>query len=280
VANYLDLARQLSDETEHAVWETTVASLRMIDDLIVGSPAHNEFRAFARNLMRPVLERVGWNPRPDDTAESLLVRALAISTLGRLRDDAVIGEARARFAALVQKGVLHKDLRGPVATAVGHSADRRIYEDLRRLAGEAAGDEEKMMYYLALAGAGEPELIEETVKIARSDPNLPRAQAGRFLERAAAASGDAERVWMFAHEQRHEILERLADIDRQKVLPNIARLTSSPSIAFELKWGSETRHDQGMRLRADEAVEEIEARAEFKLRLVPGLEAWLKDARG
>ena len=280
VANYLDLARQLSDETEHAVWEAAVASLRMIDDLIVSSPARNDFRAFARNLIRPVLERVGWEPRLDDTPETLLVRALAISMLGRLRDDAVIAEARRRFAALVQDGALHKDLRGPVATAVGHVADRRIYEDLRRLAGEAAGDEEKMTYYLALAGAGEPELIDETVKIARSDPNLPRAQAGRFLERAAMASGDADRVWKLAHEHRREILERLADFDRQKALPNIARLTSSPSIAFELKWGSETRLDRGMRLRADEAVEEIEAKAEFKLRLVPAVETWLKDTGG
>jgi aminopeptidase N len=276
-AGYLELTKQLSNETELAVWETVIASLQTIDNLLVGASVREKFRVYARDLVRPLMGRLGWVPGRDDAPEIILLRALAIETLGHLRDDDVLAEARRRFSAFVQdRGALHKDLREPVAKVVGYSADRRTYQDLHRLAQESSGDQEKMVYYLALARAGDPQLIDETVTIARNDPKLPQSQVGRFLEAAAAESGDADRVWSLVFENREAILVRLAELKRQELLPKVARASSSPSVAFALKWADVSRAGRGARLRADEAVEEIEAKADLKPRLVPAVAAWLK----
>ena len=63
-----------------------------------------------------------------------------------------------------------------------------------------------MIYYGALAGARNAELIEQTVQIARRDPKLPPAQTLPFLEQAARESGDPDRVWRLVFTHRNDIL--------------------------------------------------------------------------
>ncbi|MEA2936525.1 MAG: hypothetical protein QOC56_29 [Alphaproteobacteria bacterium] len=276
-AQFLDLSKRLTQETERVVWQTAVESFRTIDGLLIGSPGRDEFRAFARNLVRPVLARIGWDPRPGDDPETIQLRTATITTLGHLRDEAVVSEARRRFALFLQdRGSLHQDLREPVAGAVGYSADRATYEDLARLARETAGEEARMVYYRALAHAGDPALIEETIMMAHSDGQLPKSQVRHFLESAATESGDPDRVWSLVFKHRDKILAPLPELERQKLLPNVARASSNPSVAFELKWSDVARADRGARARADEAVEEIEAKADLKPKLVPALNAWIK----
>ena len=81
-------------------------------------------------------------------------------------------------------------LREPVARAVAASADRKIYEGLLQLAQGQGSEQERMLYYGALAGARDAALVEQTVQVARNDPKLPPAQILPFLERTAKESGD------------------------------------------------------------------------------------------
>ena len=75
-------------------------------------------------------------------------------TLGALGDPEVTAEARRRFAALVRdRASVPAALREPIAKAVAYAADRQIYADLLRLARESESEQERMLYYGALAGA-------------------------------------------------------------------------------------------------------------------------------
>ena len=135
-----------------------------------------------------------------------LLRGRLIAELGALNDPEVMAEARRRFAALVRdRTAMPLALREPIAKAVAYSADQQIYADLLRLAREQESDQERMIYYGALAGARDAELIEQTVLIARSDAKLPPAQTLPFLEQAARESGDPDRVWRLVFTHRSEI---------------------------------------------------------------------------
>ena len=120
-------------------------------------------------------------------------------------------------------------LREPIARAVAYSADRQIYDDLLRLAREQDNEQERMLYYNALAGARAAELIEQTVQVALRDPKLPPAQILPFLEQAAKESGDPDRVWRLVFAHRNEILGRLSGLQRQQALSRIARASANPS---------------------------------------------------
>jgi aminopeptidase N len=280
-ASYLDLVSRMSGETEPAVWETMIENFRTTDDLLAGSPGREGFRVHARKLIRPLLERLGWQPRPDESLDHAKLRALAIAALGRLRDPETTAEARRRFTAMApDRNAVPKDLREPIAKAVAYAADRSIYGDLLRLAHASSSAGERLTYYMALAGAGEPELVGQTVALVADDPDFPREQVANVLERAAHESGDPQRVFRLAFEQRQAIFSHLSELSRQSALPDIARFASDPEVAFQLRWAREVRASPGARRKADETAELIEAQADLKQRLVPAVDAWLKANPG
>ena len=129
----------------------------------------------------------------------MLLRHRLIAELGALGDPEVTAEARRRFAVLVRdRAAVPAALREPIAKAVAYSADRQIYEDLLRLAREQESEQERMLYYGALAGARGAELIEQTVQIALprsktaagSDTPVPGAgRKGKWRSGSGLASG-------------------------------------------------------------------------------------------
>jgi len=211
----------------------------------------------------------------------VLLRHRLIADLGALGDPETVAEARRRFAALLtDRAAVPASLREPLAKAVAASADRKIYEDLLGLAREQGSEQERMIYYSALAGARNEEMIEQTVQIARRDTKVPPAQILPFLERAAKESGHPDRVWSLVFTNRAEILGKLSGLQRQQALSRIARASANPTVAFELRWADETRLNRGLRRFADEAAEEIEFKADLRQTLIPAVQKWVEAQRG
>jgi hypothetical protein len=175
---------------------------------------------------------------------------------------------------------LHSDVRDAVATVVGGVADRATFDTLHRLGAQATSTEEKQRYYYALAGTSEPALIREVVAIAIGDQSLPNGQVEGYLSWAAAVSDDPGLLWKLVFEQRREILRRLGDGERQFLLPDMARGTSDPMVAFQMKWADESRASQGARHEAEKAVDDIEFKVNFQERLLPAVDAWIRANRG
>ena len=279
-ASYLDLLRQIPGETELAVWTQVIASLRQIDDRERGSPDRGPFRAFARELARPILDSLGWDPKRSDTAETPLLRALAIGTLGRLGDASVIAEAQRRFAAFLENPKsLSPGLQDAIAIVVGHDADRQTYDALRKLGRAASSTETRLRYYNALAGASDPALIADTVKITETD-ELPNGRVNRFIGGVAGASDDPDLVWKLFLANHRSVFDRLTGQQRDELLPMIARASSDLAVAAELKAAPESNVSSGARHEADKAVEEIAFKADFKKRLLPAITTWIKAKAG
>ncbi len=275
-ATYLDLTKRLSNETELAIWDGVIGNLRFIDDQYAESPKREGFREYARSLLTAAFSRLGWEPQLGEQSESMLLRQRLIAELAALGDPEITAEARRRFTVLVQDpSATITALLEPITKAVAYSADRKIYDALLRLAREQEREQERMIYYNALAGARNKELIEQTVEVALRDPKLPPAQTLPFLEQAAKESGDPDRVWRLVFDHRNDLLSRLSGLQRQQALSRIARASTNPAVAFELRWADVTRADRGMRRFADETAEEIELKADLKTTLVPAVQQWV-----
>ena len=207
----------------------------------------------------------------------IFVATAEITTLGRFGDQSVVDEERRR-CALFQENTesLPTDMREAVATVVGAVANRETFDALRALGRTATATEAKLRYYYALAGASDPALIDETVKIALTD-EVPSGRVNRYLAFAAGANDDPDRVWRLVFDQREAIFNKLTPAQRQKLLPSIARASFDPLIAFELKWkAGVSESSDGARYEADKAVEEIEFKSEFRSRLLPRVDEWVK----
>jgi hypothetical protein len=273
---FLELTKQLNGETELVVWTQVLGSLRDIDDLERGAPDRAAFRTYARGLLNPVLARVGWDAKPDDTSDVVLLRSSLIRTLGRFEDPAVVAEARKRFAAFVaDQSTLSPSLQDAVLTVVGYSADKKIYDQLHELGRNAKSTETLLRYYGALGGAQDPALIAETVGIAETN-EITAGRVNRFIGAAAASSDNPELVWKLFLGKRKAVMDRLTPMQRAGVLPYIAGASSDPAIGEELNKLPDSNVSSGARHDADKAIEDIGFKSGFKARLVPAVSNWLK----
>ena len=153
-AAYLDLTRRLSNETELGGLGQRHREPAIHRRSTCRFAPAGGFRAYARTLLWTAFSRLGWLPQPGDETEATLLRQRLIAELGALGDPEVTAEARRRFAVLVRdRAAVPAALREPIAKAVAYSADQQIYEDLLRLAREQESEQERMIYYRALAGA-------------------------------------------------------------------------------------------------------------------------------
>jgi aminopeptidase N len=273
---FLELTKELQGETELVVWTQALGSLREIDDLERGSPGRPAFRAYARGLLNPVLARVGWDAKPDDTPDVTLLRSSLIRTLGRFEEPAVVAEARKRFAAFVaDPSTLPPSLQDAVLSVVGYSADKTTYDQLHALGQKAQSTETRLRYYGALSGAHDPALIEETVGITQTD-EISAGRVNRFIGAAAGASDNPELVWKLFLAKRKAVMGKLTPMQADELLPAIAGASANPDIAKELKALPESNASSGARHEADKAVEDIDFKTGFKARLVPAVSHWLK----
>jgi aminopeptidase N len=280
IGRYLDLTALLKDETELVVWQSVTETLGAIDLLFVGHKNRPAFFGYMRDLMRPLHARTGWDAKPDDNAETLLLRALAIETLGEYGDTATITEARKRFRAFIKKpGSLNPELLTPVANVVGFAADRDSFDALLRLGRAAQGSEEKQRYYFALANASDPALGERAIEIARTDKQFPPGKIADFINQVVLSSNAPDRLWATVLKNEKKLMANATETERDRLLAYAARPSSNPQTAFQVRWAAGSRASKAAQFEADKSADFIELRAAIKPRVLPGVDAWLKSRK-
>jgi hypothetical protein len=104
------------------------------------------------------------------------LRRTLLSDLGAWGDQQVISEARRRFDAFISDhSALRPDDQEMVLSIVMRGADAATFDQVHALAKGAAEEADQRRYYLALIHVRDPQLAEQTARIALSD-ELP-AQA-------------------------------------------------------------------------------------------------------
>ena len=277
-AGWLGLVRQLPPDSDLAVWEPVIDRLETLDLLMRDSPDRAAFRAFASELLRPILGLLGWDAKPGEKAEATLLRADVIGAMGRFRDPAVVAEAGKRFAAfLADPQTLSPGNADAVLRTVAIGADKPTYEKLRALGRAASGSEAKLRYYHALASAQDPALLDETVEIGLTD-EVPPGRINRLLIETAHLTDHPERVWRGVIAHADAILPKLAGEEREGLLAHVADATGDPKIAAELLARPESNANRGARRQAEQAAETIAIDAELMRRVIPAIGAWLHQA--
>ena len=235
-ASYLDLVASLGPEKTTAIWQEVLGRLDLIDGLQRGQPGRAAFRAWAIQMVRPQLQRLGWEAKADERATDTLLRNSVISLLGEFGDKEVITVARTRFQKfLTQPESLPPNLRPCIINLVGRYSDRPTYDKLHELARAAKGTEERRRYYQAMAAALEPSLATLTLPISLTDETVP--QEAIWLVSGVAHGGEQpELAWQFAQDHMTQLLGRAEEFTRNHYVPSIMSAFSDADRADEA-WG-------------------------------------------
>ena len=97
-ASYLRLATAYRKETEFIIWSAVLGGLGTMHHHLVGESEQAGFGRLAMELIEPTLERLGWDPHPDESDLSRQLRGLVLGSAGRLvRHPEYVSRSRETF---------------------------------------------------------------------------------------------------------------------------------------------------------------------------------------
>jgi aminopeptidase N len=275
VTNYFALVESLRHEKTAALWDQIMGTLIFIDSLERKQPGHAAFQQYACALLRPQLQRLGWKDRFSDNPPDSLLRTHIIEMLGHFGDSAVIAEAKARFETFIAvPESLPADLRPAVLQTVGRYSDRKIYDEIHRLARDAQGTEERQLYYQALASSLDPALARQTLALSLTDESVPEETTALVIH--VATSGEhPELAWSFAREHIKDLLAKVDSFDRNNYVPSILASFSDAALADELESYVKENIAEGAFARAKQTAENIRFKSALKKRDLAMIDAWV-----
>ena len=190
-SSYLALVENIGVDDRRPVWDQIITAFSALQRLSRDRPERPALQRYVSARLRPVLDRLGWDGSGSGDDDDTLLRGSLIRTLGELGDEAVIAEAKRRFAAFLRDPKsLPAALRDSVTHVVGYRGGSRNLRHLLTLARKSTVTNERLRYYFAAAAARDPALARATL-----DAGPWRRGAGhdrhrtdrhrRFLRRAA-----------------------------------------------------------------------------------------------
>ena len=275
VSGYFGLVDKLPSSTELAEREQIINVLDFINRLLIGRPEREKFQAYARSILRPTFDALGWDLKDGEPATAGNLRASLINALGDLNDQEIVASCRERFKKyLSNPQSLQPDLRPPILAVVGRYADEATWNQLHELGLKTTSTEEKQNYYDALAGAIDSTLVKKTLPIALTD-ELPTSRAVFLVSKVARESDHPEIAWDFAKANMKALLAKTDALGANRYAPSLFTFFSDDSRADELKAYAKLNLPAESATDVAKAVDEIQFRSEFKKRLANQLSAWI-----
>ena len=225
MTNYLELARAVPVNADPYVQGDVVQSLTTLAGYARGRPSESAVRAYARSRIQPMFERIGWDQRPGDSSNVILLRASLIEALGGLGDEAVIAEARRRATAN-DPALLPGGIRDSVLNVHSASATTAEYEAaLQRARGETDFVEQRRAW-IALASARDEALARRTLQLVLGE-DIPRQLRPTVLQTVAGAQ--PRLAWDFLVANRAAMEALLDPLSRLEYPTTIADQSARPS---------------------------------------------------
>jgi aminopeptidase N len=275
VARYFELVEKLPASTDLAEREQIIHVLEFINQLLSGSLEQGKFQRYARSLLLPTFDAVGWEAKPDEQPATTNLRASLITALGNLDDPKMVASCRERFKAfLINSESLAPDLRPAVFSVVGRYADESTWNQLHQLGLKTTSIEEKQNYYDALANAIDPELVKKTLPIALTD-ELPTSRAVFLVLRVARESGHPDISWDFARANMKALLAKSDALGANTYAPSLFTFFADDSRAQELRTYAKNSLPAESASSVTKALDEIQFRSELKKRLAVQLSTWI-----
>jgi aminopeptidase N len=181
LASYLALVAAMGTDLVPRAWEQISSALETIEYAERGMSGHEAFTNYARSILRPEFDRLGWNARSGETADVQQLRRGLIGDLGTWGDQGVIDEARRRFTAfLLDHRAIAPDDQPVMLSVVARYADAATFGQLHTLARATPDQSERTRFFSALMQVRDPQLATQAAQIALSTDIPPQVDSMRL----------------------------------------------------------------------------------------------------
>jgi puromycin-sensitive aminopeptidase len=264
-SSFLELARGLAGETDLRVWQAILAGFGWLDRFVDGEP-RERLRGVVRDLVRPALERLGWEPVDDEPDLTRALRGQLVQSLAILGADP---EAIAHCRELELEGEGDAQLLQAAVEAV---AAEGTAEDLdrfwERYRNAATPQEEERYLFATSRFPGDPE-IERVLSASMTD-DVRTQDAPYLLARATTNRRNGPRAWRFIAERWDEMQDRFAASNIIGLVSGVRYLTD-PGVVREVDDFFTTHDIPQNHLMLLQTLERMRVAAALRERVTPEL---------
>jgi aminopeptidase N len=229
----LDLLAAIPRDANPVVAASAVDQWRAVHSVTEDQTDQAALAKVMQDLWLPRLEALGYEPRAGEELADANLRSELISTLGAMRDERVLAEARQRFARLADDP---RALDGPLKTTwLAIAANNASAEDwalLADLAAKSTSTVEKGSYYQQLGAVADEALAQKALDLALS------GEAG-LTNSAAIISSVAwqhpELAYDFVMANRARVEELVDDSGRARFFTGLAATSTDPAMIERLE---------------------------------------------
>ena len=275
---YLALAAGMGPDLDERAWDQITGALGKIEYDERGSPGHDAFTAYARHLLEPVADRLGWDAKPEDSPGIQKLRRTVLGDLGDWGDEKVIAQARERFAAFLKdRAAVRPDDQEMVLSIVGQNADAATFEQLHQVAKSARDETELRRFYLALMPVRDPQLADRAAQIALSD-EIP-AQAGSLRLSLLGALTDYHPAlgWRTFTEHSDAVMKPFSNFAPQMLALHVPSVFWNAAPLDQIETWVKAHLSAEMGPEIARGMDAARFQVAVKNRLVPAVDRYLQD---
>jgi len=260
--DFLEVAEAFREEADLSVWQRIIAGLTALDRVVDGD-GRAALHTRVRGLINPAYEKLGPEPRPEDSDRDRALRGVLFEALGVLGGNI---DVQSRAHVILDIGALEPDpalvaASVNIVAATGTSAD---FDEFIRRMKNAPTPQEELRYLGALADFPDPDLIARLVRMTLTDE--VRSQNAPLLLRRALSNRDAgEIAWFFVSSEWEAITTRLPSNSIARFLEGIRGLSRSGTAAEVMAFFETHEVPQGDKILAQH-LERLEVNVALRQR--------------
>jgi puromycin-sensitive aminopeptidase len=280
---FLELLSAFAGEGDRAVLDELVARLAAVEHRLLDATARARFRTFAVGLLRPALDRAGFDAAPDEDGEGRLGRAALVRGVAVVaRDPAASEELVRRLDRFLagDRAALEPNLHDAAVAVAARDGDEARFAGFRRLAREEKDPALQRRYRMGVALFEAPGLARQASEIPFGDevPLQDLAIFAATLLGNRAASGP---FWGLLRERWAPFQARLADapLMLRRVVEGLGAFTTRT--ALEEARALFASHDvPAARQAISQTLERLAQDVELWERIGPAVGSWLASRAG
>jgi aminopeptidase N/puromycin-sensitive aminopeptidase len=165
IGEYLDVVAGLKDDRTRQVIQTYLGPLGYINARIASGTEKDEYRAWLRNFLRPLVNELGWKPKPGESDEMRELRPSVLGAMGfTARDPQVLNEAKGLAQQYMQDPTsVDPNVAGLVLSLAAVQGDEALYNAYLAKLQSSTSPEQYYRYATALTSFRDPKLVERTL---------------------------------------------------------------------------------------------------------------------
>ncbi|MGH9521138.1 MAG: M1 family metallopeptidase [Terriglobales bacterium] len=209
IGEYLDVVTGMRNDRTRQVVQAYLGPLSYIADRIASPSDLDQYRAWVRNFLRPMVNELGWTPKPGEDAETRALRASVLGVMGDIgRDPQTLSEAKTLAEQYMKDpSSVDPNIAGVVLGLAALNGDAQLYDQYIAHIHSAKTPEDYYRYGGALSDFRDPKLAERTLNAALS-PAVRSQDMGLIMFGVFGNDETRELAWDF-------FKSHFADIDKK-----------------------------------------------------------------